>query len=103
MAWPSTDPTSRDLNTADGPEGHRVALTRYCRSKLGSLDAEDAVQETFVRALHAVDRFEGRGSLRAWLYRIATNVCIDVLERRKRRARLMGFGFANESIGFGHG
>jgi RNA polymerase sigma-70 factor (ECF subfamily) len=75
-----------------------VALTRYCQWKLGSPDAEDAVQETFVRALHAVHQFEGRGTLQAWLYRIATNVCIDMLERRKRRARPMDFGPTNASI-----
>ena len=75
-----------------------MALTRYCDWKLGSPDAEDAVQETFIRALHAVDQFEGRGTLQAWLYRIATNVCIDMLERRKRSARPMDFGPTNESI-----
>jgi RNA polymerase sigma-70 factor (ECF subfamily) len=104
MAWPSADPTSRDLATVtDRLEEHRVVLTRYCLSKLGSLDAEDAVQETFLRALRAVHQFEGRGSLRAWLYRIATNVCIDVLERRKRGARPIDFGPATESIGGAYG
>ena len=104
MAWPSADPTSRDLTASrsrpSGPapmavtdqlEEHRVALTRYCHWKLGSADAEDAVQETFVRALHAFHRFEGRGTLQTWLYRIATNVCIDMLERRKRGARPTDF------------
>ena len=75
-----------------------MALTSYCQWKLGSPDAEDAVQETFVRALRAVHQFEGRGTLQAWLNRIATNVCIDMLERRKRSARPMDFGPTNESI-----
>ena len=75
------------MAVTDQLEEHRVALTRYCQWKLGSPDAEDAVQETFVRALHAVHQFEGRGTLQAWLYRIATNVCTDMLERRKRSCK----------------
>ena len=65
---------------------------------LGSLDAEDAVQETFIRAWRAYDRFEGRSALRSWLYRIATNVCFDMLDSRKRRARPMDLGPAGEPI-----
>ncbi len=74
-------------------ESHRRELTGYCYRMLGSgSEAEDAVQETLVRAWKAAGRFEGRSSVRSWLYRIATNVCIDMHRGPQRRARPMDLG-----------
>jgi RNA polymerase sigma-70 factor, ECF subfamily len=96
----------RDSTTAPAPaelergfEELRPELTGYSYRMLGSpFEAEDAVQETFVRAWRAYDGFEGRASLRSWLYRIATNVCLDMLSGRERRARPMDLGPAQEPI-----
>jgi RNA polymerase sigma-70 factor, ECF subfamily len=67
---------------------HRASLTGHCRRILGSAsDAEDAAQETLVRAWRAIDRFECRASSKTWMYRIATNVCLDILASRQRRAQ----------------
>jgi len=71
-------------------EEHRTELTAFSYRMLGSaFEAEDAVQETFLRAWRGFERFEGRSSLRSWLYSIATNVCLDMLSGTERRARPM--------------
>jgi RNA polymerase sigma-70 factor, ECF subfamily len=81
--------TTQDLDL----EAHRRELTGYCYRMLGSgFDAEDAVQETMVRAWRNIDRLEDRAALKSWLYRIATNVCYDMLQGTQRRARPMDFG-----------
>lgn len=80
-------------------EQHRGELTAYCYRMLGSpFDAEDAVQDVFVRAWRARENFEGRAALRSWLYRIATNVCIDMLNNKERRIRPMDLGPAQEPL-----
>jgi RNA polymerase sigma-70 factor (ECF subfamily) len=77
-------------------EQYRTELTGYCYRMLGSaFEAEDAVQETMLRAWRAFDKFEGRSSIRSWLYRIATNVCFDSLNGRQRRARPVDLGPAS--------
>ena len=74
-------------------EAHRRELTGYCYRMLGSaFEAEDAVQETMVRAWRRYDTFEHRASVRTWLYRIASNVCLDMARRPQGRARPMDFG-----------
>jgi RNA polymerase sigma-70 factor, ECF subfamily len=80
-------------------EAHRAALTGHCYRMLGSAaDADDAAQETIVRAWRNLERFEGRASLRTWLYRIATNVCLDALNDGSRRMRPMEEGPATRSV-----
>lgn len=80
-------------------EGHRRELTGYCYRLLGSpFDAEDAVQETMIRALRAADDFAGRSSVRSWLYRISTNVCLDMLRGRQRRAVPVELGPARPPV-----
>jgi RNA polymerase sigma-70 factor (ECF subfamily) len=84
---------TRDSSLEATLESHRAELTGYAYRMLGSaFEADDAVQETLLRAWRSIDRFEGRSSLRSWLYRIATNVCLDMLGSRERRARPMDLG-----------
>jgi RNA polymerase sigma-70 factor (ECF subfamily) len=81
---PTTE-RAREIRAAD-LESHRRALTGHCYRMLGSAaEADDAVQDTYVRAWRALEAFDGRASLRTWLYRIATNVCLDALATRSRR------------------
>jgi RNA polymerase sigma-70 factor, ECF subfamily len=90
-------PTAGELE--DRLEGHRSELTAYCYRMLASpFEAEDAVQETLIRAWRSYDRFEGRAALRSWLYRIATNVCLDMLSGRERRATPMDMGPAQAPV-----
>src|SRR5260370_6824213 len=80
---------------------HRRELTGYCYRMLGSVfDADDAVQEAIVRAWRGIDGFEGRSAMRSWLYRIATNVCLDMLRGRQRRPRPLAMGPARPTHSF---
>jgi RNA polymerase sigma-70 factor (ECF subfamily) len=87
-------PASLDVHSLEGAlEAHRRELTGYCYRMLGAAsEAEDAVQETMLRAWRSLDRFEGRSSLRSWLYRIANHVCVDMHRSPQRRARPMAMG-----------
>ncbi|WP_019874312.1 sigma-70 family RNA polymerase sigma factor [Sporichthya polymorpha] len=94
---PAGDPAAADVLAE--AEAHRVGLTGYCYRMLGSsFEAEDAVQETMLRAWKAQDSFEGRSSRKSWLYRIATNVCFDMLTARQRRARPMDLGPCSQAL-----
>ncbi len=91
--------TAAPAEVADELEQYRRELTAYCYRMLGSpFEAEDAVQDAFIRAWRGYDRFEGRAQLRSWLYRIATNVCLDMLSGRERRARPMDLGPAGAPV-----
>ncbi len=82
-------------------EQYRRELTGYCYRMLGSaFEAEDAVQEAMVRAWKGLDSFEGRSAVRSWIYRIATNVCLDMLRGRQRRALAMDMGPAGSGDNF---
>jgi RNA polymerase sigma-70 factor (ECF subfamily) len=79
-------------------EAHRSALTGYCYRMIGSgSEAEDAVQETMVRAWRAADKLQARGALKAWLFKIANNVCLDMLQSAQRRAQPMDLGPAQDA------
>lgn len=86
------------LERVEQLEAHRTALTGHCYRMLGSIvDADDAVQETLIRAWRGLERFDGRASLGTWLYRIATNVCLDELASRERRTRPIEEGAAGST------
>jgi RNA polymerase sigma-70 factor (ECF subfamily) len=79
-------------------ETHRRALTGYCYRMIGSgTEAEDAVQETMVRAWRAADKLEARGALKSWLFKIANHVCLDMLQSAQRRAQPMDLGPAQDA------
>lgn len=94
-----TVPTAMDDDLQQQFESHRLELRAYCYRMLASpFEADDAVQETFIRAWRAIGSFEGRSSLRSWLYRIATNICLDMLRSSQRRARPVDLGPAREPV-----
>src|SRR5580692_11150871 len=83
-----TQPGTSSNSNLQHLEAYRSAITGHCYRMLGSFfDAEDATQEAMIRAWKGLDRFDGRASLKNWLYRIATNVCLDEIHSKGRRAR----------------
>jgi RNA polymerase sigma-70 factor, ECF subfamily len=92
-------PSTAKEVSPDKLEEYRRELTGYCYRMLGSgFEADDAVQETMLRAWRAADAFEGRSSVRSWLYRIATNICLDMLRGRQRRALPIDLGPASPPV-----
>src|SRR4051812_50012646 len=93
MSVGEAPPTPAPAELERALEEHRRELTGYCYRMLASpFEAEDAVQETMLRAWRSHEGFEGRATLRSWLYRIATNVCLDMLGSKERRGRPVGRG-----------
>src|SRR6266516_965646 len=79
-------------------EPHRTELHAHCYRMLGSVhDAEDALQEALLRAWRGLARFEGRSSLRSWLYKIATNTCLTAIARRPKRVLPIDFGASTDA------
>src|SRR5919109_2946118 len=92
MSSPTTTTVPADPTDLDP---YRRELCAHCYRMLGSaFEAEDAVQETMVRAWKSLDRFEGRAALKSWLSKIATNVCLDILNGKERRIRPLELGAA---------